>query len=115
MSTKIRIIWACICYAALAFPLIYNKEWIALIWCLLALVMCILLILEGDKVVKLTQRNKKNKMINANLNKMLTMAMGKNEALLANCKRYQDELKRLRAYENDTNRRRIETGTEENN
>ena len=49
------------------------------------------------------------------MNKMLTMAMGKNEALLANCKRYQDELKKLRTYENDTNRRRTETGTEENN
>lgn len=115
MSTKIRIAWACVCYAALAFPLVYNKEWLALIWCLIAWVMCILLILEGDKVDKLTIRKVKNEKTIAHMNKMLTIAMGKNEALLANCKRYQDELKKLRTYENDTNRRRTKTGAEENN
>lgn len=115
MSVKIRIIWTSICYVALAFPLIYNKEWLALIWCLLAWIMCILLMLQWDKVDRLTKRKVKNEKTIAHMNKMLTMAMGKNEALLANCKRYQEELKRLRAYENNTNRRRTETGTEENN
>lgn len=107
MHTKSKIIWACICYAVCAFLLVRNHEWMALVWCIITCASCVLLILQDEDITRLSQLVEKHKKTIYNKNKMLTIAYGKNEALLANCKRYQEELKRLRTYEN-TNEGRTE-------
>lgn len=45
----------------------------------------------------------KSKKINTKLTNRLIIEQGKNEAMLANCKRYQDELKKLRRYDGRNN------------
>lgn len=108
MTTKGKTIWACICYAVCAFLLVRNQEWMALIWCILACVQCALVILQDAANKRLSRLVEQQRKTIYNKNRMLTIAYGKNEALLANCKRYQEELKRLRTYENTDKR-----GTEE--
>ena len=114
MSTKSKIITTCVFYALVAFLLCLGHSWSALAWATTAFAMSIVIIRQDAFIEQCITQLEKNRITLYNKNKMLTRALGKAEAYLANCKKYQEELKRLRAYEKNTHRRRTNQGNTSN-
>lgn len=112
MSTKSKIITTCVFYALVAFLLCLEHSWSALAWATTAFAMSIVVIRQDACIEQCIIQLEKNRITIHNKNKMLTRALGKAEAYLANCKRYQDQLKKLRGNDKNTNRRTAKKGNQ---
>ena len=110
MNTKIKLIITSLFGLIAAGLLIWREQYVAMLWCIAAIAFDIALIISQSQTDVLLEKVKKDSQTIYHTNRKLTIAYGKNEAMMANCKRYQEELKRLRSYEKNTNRRRNNQG-----
>ena len=94
------IIWICgFLLSASAIFLVFSGNWPAVLWNVCAGYLFVQLI-KMDMVLECNNKwMQKSKKINTKLTNRLIVEQGKNEAMLANCKRYQEQLKQLRKNE----------------
>ena len=101
---KLSIWMAGFVCTATAIHFLFTQNYAACLWVLFAVYAMVNLFVLDMHMAELQKWMYKSANINKRVTKRLVIEQGKNEALLANCKRYQDELKRLRTYDNSTNR-----------
>ena len=97
---KLCIFMAGFTLTATAIYFAFSGNWPAVLWVLTAGYLFVHLI-RMDMELEYNHRwMQKSRKINAKLTNRLVIEQGKNEAMLANCKRYQDKLKKYRSNEN---------------
>lgn len=99
---------ACISIVALT---ALNGNYSACIWELYSMLLLAYLYIMDMHAKECHRTINKSIHINKKQAKSLKTALGKNEAMIANCKRYQAELKELRTYAKNTDRRADKRGT----
>lgn len=93
---KLWIFMAGFTLTANAIYFAFSGNWPAVLWILLAGYLFVTLI-RMDMVLENNHRwMQKSRKINTKLTQRLVIEQGKNEAMLANCKRYQDRIKQLK-------------------
>ena len=93
---KLWIFVAGFTLTATAIYLAFSGNWPAVLWVLTAGYLFVELI-RMDMELEYNHRwMQKSRKINAKLTNRLVIEQGKNEAMLANCKRYQDRIKQLK-------------------
>lgn len=93
---KLWIFMAGFTLTATAIYFAFSGNWPAVLWVLTAGYLFVQLI-RMDMVLEYNHRwMQKSRKINAKLTNRLVIEQGKNEAMLANCKRYQDRIKQLK-------------------
>lgn len=97
LSKKKLMIWvAGFTLTANAIYFAFSGNWPVVLWILLAGYLFVQLI-RMDMVLEYNHRwMQKSRKINTKLTQRLVIEQGKNEAMLANCKRYQDRIKQLK-------------------
>lgn len=97
LSKKKLMIWmAGFVLTATAIQFAFRGNWPTVLWILCAAFMLVQVILK-DLVIEANNKwMQKSRKINTKLTQRLVIEQGKNEALLANCKRYQDRIKQLK-------------------
>lgn len=93
---KIMVWTAGFVTCATAVHLAFCHNWQAVLWCLCSLFLLAYLIVMDVNAGELQKALWKSAKINKKVTKRLIVEQGKNEAMLANCKRYQETIKRLR-------------------
>lgn len=76
------------------FALAHN--WSALLWCIFATALLVYLFVVDSYIGRLHKAFWKSAKINKKITKQLIVEQGKNEAMLANCRRYLETIKRLK-------------------
>ena len=93
---KLWIFVAGFTLTATAIYFAFSGNWPAVLWILLAGYLFVQMV-KMDMVLEYNHRwMQKSRKINAKLTNRLIIEQGKNEAMLANCKRYQDIIKQLK-------------------
>lgn len=93
---KLWIFMAGFTLTATAIYFAFSGNWPAVLWVLTAGYLFVQLI-RMDMVLEYNHRwMQKSRKINTKLTQRLVIEQGKNEAMLANCKRYQDRIKQLK-------------------
>ena len=93
---KLWIFVAGFTLTATAIYFAFSGNWPAVLWILCTAFLLVQVILK-DLVIEANNRwMQKSRKINTKLTQRLVIEQGKNEALLANCKRYQDRIKQLK-------------------
>lgn len=103
-SKKKLMIWvAGFTITASAIFFSFAENWPTVLWILLAGFLFYQVIAQDIMLQYNYRWIQKSKKINTKLTNRLIIEQGKNEAMLANCKRYQEELKLLRKNERRNN------------
>lgn len=96
-SKKKLMIWAAgFVLTATAIQFAFKGNWSTVLWIFCTAFLLVQVILK-DLVIEANNKwMQKSRKINTKLTQRLVIVQGKNEALLANCKRYQDRIKQLK-------------------
>ena len=97
LSKKKLMIWvAGFVLTATAIQFAFKGNWSTVLWILCTAFMLVQVIAKDIVIEANNKWMQKSRKINTKLTQRLVIEQGKNEALLANCKRYQDRIKQLK-------------------
>lgn len=114
-NQKLKIAALATTCVAIALLTILSSNWMALLWELFSFALLVYLWIMDMHAAECHRTIKKSISINKKQSKYLKSVLGKNEAMIANCKKYQAELKELRTYAGyNTNRRTTKRGDKGN-
>ena len=101
LSKKKLMIWvAGFVLTATAIQFAFRGNWPTVLWIFCTAFMLVQVIAKDIVIEANNKWMQKSRKINTKLTQRLVIEQGKNEAMLANCKRYQDKLKKYRSNEN---------------